>query len=337
LSEIIACCSNSQTTNKKPLNPRSLEPLSSEPRVTNLKPCLKNLILLAIFILTSCATVRQHDSVQEKPAIAETIQDIRPVWQSFSPEAKETIVYFYGKTIQPRLEYHALRIDLLAPQLRIVAAAGKHGDKPGTSVLSTKVTSFVLDNNLIAGINALPFDPVSDKEGEYRSNSGIVISDGYVLSGPHPSFDALVFYNNGTAAIIPQSKIISAVNIDHAVGGFYQILISGEASARSIENNSRHPRSAAGISGSGQYLYLLVIDGRRPGSAGSTEAETAMILKQLGAYNGINFDGGGSSCLALRFADGKVKAVNIPVHNNIHGNERAVAGCIGVKIMTNVE
>ena len=108
------------------------------------------------------------------------------------------------------------------------------------------------------------------------------------------------------------------------------ILSDGKISMHTESNNARHPRSAAGISADGKYLYLLVIDGRRLASAGSTEAETALILKQLGAWNGINFDGGGSSALALRFPDGKVRPINTPIHNNIPGLERAVAGCLGV-------
>jgi len=34
----------------------------------------------------------------------------------------------------------------------------------------------------------------------------------------------------------------------------------------------------------------------------------------------------------MRFADGKVRAVNTPIHGGIQGQERAVAGCIGVKV-----
>ena len=262
------------------------------------------------------------------PLAAESLQAIIPEWQQFAPEADGAIMYCAVKTAKPRLELQALRIDLSAPTIRIVVAAGSPAGN--MSYLSTKVSSFVRDNGLLAGINTLPFEPSSGTEAEYRKNIGIVISEGVILSPPHPDFDALVFYEDSRAVIMPQSQIISAVNIEHAAGGFHIILADGELSARTENNNSRHPRSAAGISLNGKYLYLLVIDGRRPASAGSTEAETALILKQLGAWNGINFDGGGSSTLALRFPDGKVRPVNTPIHNNIPGTERAVAGCLGV-------
>ena len=60
------------------------------------------------------------------------------------------------------------------------------------------------------------------------------------------------------------------------------------------------------------------------------DMETAMLLRALGAHDGINLDGGGSSSLALRYPDGKVRVANTPVHGGVPGRERAVAGCIGV-------
>jgi hypothetical protein len=94
----------------------------------------------------------------------------------------------------------------------------------------------------------------------------------------------------------------------------------------------RHPRSAAGLSADGNTLYLLLVDGRRPGSIGVTEAELGVMLRQLGAVDGLNFDGGGSSALVLRFPDGKVRPVNIPIHSQIPLWQRGVATCLGIRI-----
>ena len=44
-------------------------------------------------------------------------------------------------------------------------------------------------------------------------------------------------------------------------------------------------------------LMLLVIDGRSETSRGATLEETARILKDHGAREALNFDGGGSSAL----------------------------------------
>ncbi|MDR1637367.1 MAG: phosphodiester glycosidase family protein, partial [Treponema sp.] len=101
---------------------------------------------------------------------------------------------------------------------------------------------------------------------------------------------------------------------------------------REKQEGPRSARSAAGLSGGGKILYLLAIDGKRPGSPGATEAETALILKRLGAAEGINLDGGGSSALALRFPGGETRLVNTPVHQIIPGRERAVAVCLGIGV-----
>jgi hypothetical protein len=300
---------------------------------------------LFAFILFSCSTLSPVDKQVERSVFA-TPQEVSPHWMRLSEPGLD---YFAGKVQRPRIEFYALRIDLGAPNLRIVAAPGGAGttrrkrvssfvrdngleaSDNGVTTISTKVSSFVRDNGLLAGINVLPFDPVSGTEGEPRSNVGIVIADRVMLSPPHKSFDALVFYTDGNAAIIAQSEIKDSDNIEHAVGGFHRILENNKLVPRVLNLSERHPRSAAGISSNGKFLYLLVIDGRRLGSIGSTEAETALLLWSLGCSEGINFDGGGSSALALRYPDGKVRVVNTPIHGQIPGRERAVAGCLGIK------
>ena len=327
--------------------------------------------MLVLFFVTavSCANVSPvstEDSARESIPVFKNIEAITPQWQSFA----DGVGYFHGKAASPKIEFWALKIELNTPELRVVVKGGADADSSGfyneperrsfPRTLSAKVSSFVRDNNLIAGINAVPFDVSSSKEGQPIKNMGIVISGGETAAAANARYDALVFYKsghggNGRAAIVPQSAIHSTENIENAVGGFYQILISGQmakrtqagsapsdsaaqpsnmeanASAAPLANAARHPRSAAGISADGERLYLLVIDGRRAGSVGATEAETALLLRALGSADGINFDGGGSSALALRFPDGKVKAVNTPVHGLIPGQERAVAGSLGIR------
>jgi hypothetical protein len=61
----------------------------------------------------------------------------------------------------------------------------------------------------------------------------------------------------------------------------------------------RNPRTLAGVTGAGDLL-LVAVDGRRPGtSVGATFAESARLLRALGARDGVNLDGGGSTTLTL--------------------------------------
>jgi hypothetical protein len=57
----------------------------------------------------------------------------------------------------------------------------------------------------------------------------------------------------------------------------------------------RNPRTLAGITREGKLL-LVAVDGRRQGySVGATFEESALILQALGAEQGVNLDGGGST------------------------------------------
>ena len=289
--------------------------------------------LLFVFIipqLISCATLSPVDGEKFRVNKTDSLQDVAPGWMPFAGDTG--IAYHAGRVAQPRFEFHALRIDLFNPVIQVTVG----GADKGGEALSTTVSSFVRDNDLLAGMNALPFYPVSDREGEPRTNIGIVIADGTVLSPPHPGFDALVFFSSRICAVVAQGDIGAFGNIDNAVGGFHQILLNNELTPRTNGLTSRHPRSAAGLCGDGRFLYLLVIDGRRLRSIGATEAQTALLLRALGANQGINFDGGGSSALAIRFPDGIVRVVNTPIHRFIRGRQRAVAGSLGIGItMTN--
>jgi hypothetical protein len=63
--------------------------------------------------------------------------------------------------------------------------------------------------------------------------------------------------------------------------------------------HDRHPRTAMGYTSDG-YLIILVIQGRFPGIAeGATLGQEAKKLKELGCYEALNLDGGGSSCLLI--------------------------------------
>jgi hypothetical protein len=280
-------------------------------------------ILTIIFI--SCATVSQ--SGRASPVTFPAVETVKPEWQTVA----DSINFFHGKISNPRLEFWAVNIDLSSPNIQIVV---KDGMTDGNSDVtrSTKVSSFDRANNLIAGINAVPFDIITSREGQPVKNMGLVVSEGKLLSSANQNYDALVFYKNGQTEIVNQSTIKSVENIENAVGGFHKILADGKPAQRTENRDERHPRSAAGISANAAALYLLVIDGRRADSIGGTEKETALLLRALGSLNGINFDGGGSSALVMR--DGSIRTVNTPIHSGIPGRERPVAGCLGVSLST---
>ena len=118
-------------------------------------------------------------------------------------------------------------------------------------------------------------------------------------------------------ATIPRLSPSSAPTL--VIGGWPRILRNGEnvvaeapAQEGTISRNAeaRHPRTAIGFSRDTSILYLLVVDGRQEASVGMTLTELATLMRRLGAWNAMNFDGGGSSTMVV---DGAV--VNKPSDN----------------------
>ena len=94
--------------------------------------------------------------------------------------------------------------------------------------------------------------------------------------------------------------------VDQAVGAGPWLVKSG-AEAIDTEDegmdvayfSKRHPRTAVGVTADNKLL-IVTVDGRQPISQGVTLVELAALMKQLGAVNAINLDGGGSTTLSVK-------------------------------------
>ncbi len=92
---------------------------------------------------------------------------------------------------------------------------------------------------------------------------------------------------------------------------FVQLIINGEA--RSVEGlgSGANPRTAIGQREDGSVL-LLVTDGRgSSGHLGATAADLINIMKQYGAVNAANLDGGSSSCM---YYNGKYEMTSVTLY-----------------------
>jgi hypothetical protein len=92
-----------------------------------------------------------------------------------------------------------------------------------------------------------------------------------------------------------------------AVGGGPVLIQNGEIRITNEEErmfagkaiNDKHPRTAMGYTKDNK-LVILVIQGRFPGIAeGATLTQEAQIFKDLGCWEALNLDGGGSSCMLV--------------------------------------
>ena len=82
-----------------------------------------------------------------------------------------------------------------------------------------------------------------------------------------------------------------------AVGGSYHFLNNGVVQSFTDPGaTARHPRTA--VAYDANYVYFVVVDGRSPVSVGMNMTELGnFCINYLGAMEGINQDGGGSSTM----------------------------------------
>ena len=103
-------------------------------------------------------------------------------------------------------------------------------------------------------------------------------------------------------------------DVDLGIAGSHQILTNGKVPNMQDDlATSTHPRTAVGISKDGTRLFVMVIDGRSNESRGMTLPEAGELLRNMGAHNALNLDGGGSSAMSARVAgDDGQKIWNTP-------------------------
>ncbi|MER7015432.1 phosphodiester glycosidase family protein [Saccharopolyspora sp. NPDC000359] len=172
----------------------------------------------------------------------------------------------------------------------------------------------------------------------------VVVSDGVVTAtqdrpgaGGIPAGTVVLVGREGGAAELEELKLgdrvvvethLSAAEtppLDFAVGGF-PILRDGRP-LPGLDTEELAPRTAAGVSADGRTAYLLVVDGRSTASTGLSVRETADLLGSLGAVDGVNLDGGGSSTVAVREPGQDLATVrNVPSD----GVPRPVANGVGI-------
>ena len=124
----------------------------------------------------------------------------------------------------------------------------------------------------------------------------------------------------------PQSEISSFPSwAKHAVGTFGDVLRNGAVVASPIgqECSGKPPRTFGGISQDGRTLILGTVDGydilTPDVYVGFTCQEIGAFLQELGAYHGVNFDGGNSTAMYIQAYPSAVPAwpqneniVNVP-------------------------
>lgn len=282
-----------------------------------MRPVLRPLLILA---LLSIPVVSGQTIFAPKAA-----GQAEPAWQPLY----QGIDYRLDELSKPRvLRIHSARIDTRAPGIRLFATPG-NGDKPG-EVDGRRTASFLKEFDLELAINGTGFQPIT-AEGKPVEVLGLSVSEGKVVSelDPESGNPVLLITARNEAHILSgplKSQDLQAAH--QAMQGWYGenglLLDNGQVVTKSVDI---HPRTSAGISEDGRYLYLVVADGRQLGlSEGITLVELAEWMKHLGCYDALNLDGGGSTTMVTKSPDASPKILNSPSG----GVQRSVANHLGV-------
>lgn len=121
---------------------------------------------------------------------------------------------------------------------------------------------------------------------------------------------------------------VNLKDLDFSIGGGSLMVKNGVAMTTFTNNIAGvNPRTAVGITQDRKQLIIITIDGRTKNFRGVNQPELAKILIELGAYEAINLDGGGSTeMLVKNIGQSKPSIVNFPSD----GGERRVHNGIGV-------
>lgn len=185
-------------------------------------------------------------------------------------------------------------------------------EKKGTVSNMKNQLSAAISNgkNAIVGVNADFFDM-----GGTNVMRGLCIKDGVLISGTgdRPWFgitaDGEAVMGTSDEYIPYKDKLVTAV------GGSQVILKNGATDKVAVGtefSDTRHPRTAAGVTDDGS-IVLIVVDGRQPAiSNGASLSDLAFIMAQLGCADAINLDGGGSSTFIVKNEKGELITENSP-------------------------
>ena len=236
-------------------------------------------------------------------------------WKEIYPGAKllRHVKMISGEPVR----FYAVSIDLTRPGTEVVVSPPKYK--------GAKTSKFAKDIGARIGINGGFWKLVSHKP------LGLVVSAGrkWPEAQDDKAYGFLAVTKEGRAWISPPEKLITSMGSDlHMVmPGTPMIVRSGEVGkVRGCGYVCmKHPRAAVGVDQAGKTLTFVVADGRQDESASIKLRDLAGFMIELGVWDAINLDGGGSATL---FVENKGGVVNNPCE----GSERSVLNSIAVII-----
>ena len=188
----------------------------------------------------------------------------------------------------------------------------------------------VESNGAIAGINGGLYNSYNNTGG---SPYGVIVSNGQIQHNRPWEWPGLVlvgFTEDNILQVIDVSKM-SAAQVEQLVkekkirdavtfqdeasdanNHFVQLIINGEVREMNGMGSGLNPRTAIGQRADGAVL-MFVTDGRgKNGHLGASASDLIEVMKEYGAVNAANLDGGSSSCM---YYDGEFLMSSVTFYN----------------------
>lgn len=240
---------------------------------------LKRSTISAIFLLIACSTW-----AGELDYRSESRSEPRPLW------------------------IHILQFDLADKTHELAVAVGEDpdGDGPAESqMVDPKELASQVELVFAVNANAWSTLPPTQTgqapqfvEGGASDVLGWVVADGVERSPVEKSVWSFWLDEDGVGHI---GNLSEAVSARLAISGFAGLLSEGAILPKENPDSPLHPRTALGLDAQGRIVTLVVVDGRQPGfSEGMNEHELAELMRELGCWNALNLDGGGSAVMLLK-------------------------------------
>lgn len=268
---------------------------------------------------TNTASLASNETTQTSSEVNATSDD----WSYTSDDLQINIEKVQTGTGSDQITYYVADVTVAdASSLR----TGLADNSFGTNIIEN-TSDIAAANNAIFAIN-----------GDYYGfrDDGVIIRNGTVYRDS-PTRDALALFNDGTIETYNETEVSSSellaegvtntlsfgpilIQNGEIVSDFSSVKIDTNFGNRSIQD--ANPRTAIGMIAPNHYVFV-VVDGRQDESRGMTLAELAAVMKDLGATEAYNLDGGGSSTMYFM---GRV--VNNPLGRN---QERGVSDILYLK------
>ena len=191
----------------------------------------------------------------------------------------------------------------------------------GEEANGKKVETLVAEAGAVAGINAGGF---KDEGGVGTGGQplGLIIADGRIRNGGAGTTGTVIGFDAENHLIVGRMSGQQALdrNMRCAVSFEPALIVNGVPAEVLGSGGGLNPRTAIGQRADGAVL-LLVVDGRQPHSIGASLGDLVDVMRDFGAVNAANLDGGSSSMLVY---NGEI----INVCASLYGSRRQPAAFV---------